>query len=119
MACDARCCETFFLPFSPDQVETELKGELSGERLQIFKMLIPLPADTAGSNGATGDDKSWPYTCKNLTDDKRCAIYKDRPDMCRDYPYHRECGHCGWRLPEGANDWSAGRPMAGDTDATI
>ncbi len=39
------------------------------------------------------------FTCGHLTDDFRCDIYDERPRMCRDYPYGKTCGFCGYQEP--------------------
>lgn len=53
---------------------------------QIAEMVITLEPEPQGS-------KAW--TCKHLTDDRRCGIYDTRPLMCRSYPNAGTCGWCG------------------------
>ena len=44
------------------------------------------------------EDKTWyvqiDTPCQNITRDQRCAIYEDRPDVCRDYGTEG-CDHHG------------------------
>lgn len=48
-----------------------------------------------------GPDTLW-YRCRNWDEETRlCRIYESRPEMCRDYPYHRGCHNgCGYEPPK-------------------
>jgi Fe-S-cluster containining protein len=46
-------------------------------------------------------DEMIDYTCRRLDRSTGlCTIYERRPKMCREFPYERACGHCGFRAPQ-------------------
>jgi Fe-S-cluster containining protein len=92
--CSGQCCQAFYLPWTHEQFQAVITGEAPlpqthdwSEIHMILSMVRPLPDE--------GPD--W-YTCI-LFDGQNCTAYDARPQMCRDYPYGRRCGHgklCTW-----------------------
>lgn len=83
----------------------------------LGEMLIPLTYEEATERAARfgvgniDKMKDAPlYTCKNWDEETRlCTVYDERPDMCRYYPYGRECDHgCGYKLPQAEADAAPG-----------
>jgi Fe-S-cluster containining protein len=63
------------------------------DNLQIANMVIHLEEYRSPESGKV--EGGW-YTCKNLdVETNLCTIYDDRPEMCRRYPYGKECTSCG------------------------
>jgi Fe-S-cluster containining protein len=117
--CPGHCCAVLRLR---DSLET-LRAEDDPESQQIADMVIPLTHRQAVARsrkfGSTcvikatpaGPNSGW-YACRNWDEETRlCTIYEDRPSMCRDYPYDRECRHgCGYRSPpEVVREWAEWR----------
>ncbi len=73
--CDARCCRYFALPIEKPQTAgdfDDVRWYLMHRRVSVFV-----------------EDGDWyvqvDNRCKNLLPDNRCAIYEDRPRICRGY----------------------------------
>ncbi len=121
--CTGHCCETFTLPFSPDELETAYHRWKNGsnrstpitiggnEKTQtIFDqiyLIAPMVKYLGFSrspikavNKADGRPTARHYyTCKHYDKKSRkCTIYEMRPQMCREYPYGRSCNYaaCTW-----------------------
>lgn len=135
--CAGHCCQTFSLPYSPAELwasyrrwkdmkkaETSLhKSGVSNKTLVfsdihlIAPMVIYLgyktiPYRTVRPVSKT--EKNYYYTCKHFDKaSKNCAIYEDRPLMCRSYPDGSGCNYaaCTWEekkeKPESAKDRKA------------
>lgn len=91
--CSGHCCEAFAIDEGAllgDLERSEDKEEII-EISKILNLLISI------------EDKY--YTCKYFDDRTRnCGNYENRPKMCKDYPYGRNCDFldCTWksvRLP--------------------
>lgn len=105
--CPGTCCTVF--PLSSGATLDEFRARAAGvlDGAAIAEMLVPLTREQAEQRGrrfgaAVPDDPALPlFTCRHLDEKTRlCRIYTDRPQMCRDYPYDRECEHgCGLRSP--------------------
>lgn len=77
----------------------------------IADMVIPLSIAQANERlERFGSDREYlpdceghVYTCRHFDEGTRlCAIYEQRPEMCRDYPYGNDGGceyECGYRAP--------------------
>ena len=94
--CTGRCCERLFYPRTPEELKRDYdeRHGYDEDIVEIYHMLVLLEEDPLGG---------W-YTCSNYdTETKLCKIYKDRPKMCRDFPYDSPCPHCGWENEEFQN----------------
>ena len=99
------CCKAFTLPYSPAglrrKAQKAVKRDSAGKDdcLQVAAMVIYLgrrsvnPAFPDIKN--QGGLKSHFYTCRHLKKNGDCAIYRDRPYMCRQYPNWHECQYKG------------------------
>jgi Fe-S-cluster containining protein len=103
---NSSCCHFFNLPFSPEVLwenyqhfvingreEDDANGHarfIDIERIEEMVRYIGYRADRFGSPGHY-------YTCKHISPEGVCGIYKDRPDLCRHYPNN---GRCEYRLCE-------------------
>ena len=90
--CIGRCCQAFSISLQSERDPLVLytedpDGFVDGRALA--DMLIRLPGPTP--------DGRLRFTCRHLTDELRCGIYEERPDMCRTYPNGGTCGWCGLR----------------------
>jgi len=80
MRCTGHCCRVFTLPYFPDEMRRRYKFIRDGE--QIYRMIIYIGFER------TEIGIHARYTCRYYNDDdKICMIYKDRPEMCQNYPY--------------------------------
>jgi Fe-S-cluster containining protein len=103
--CPGWCCAAFYWPTRLSDMRRHPERYYDGS--QIADMLIPLTPKEARKryekfSGRTTGAYTWKhrghwFTCKNWDEETRlCKIYEDRPQMCRDYPYGKECQHgCG------------------------
>lgn len=102
--CIGNCCVAFYLPVTKEQLDERVAGG-SAEMVKIANMVVPITNGTvrrrrgkyyAGESGpVSGKDEGHYYKCKNWNSDTRlCMDYENRPKMCRDYPYDRECNSC-------------------------
>lgn len=111
--CTGRCCRDFRLPFTPASLHAAASAaraqreaeEASSEpgvarfqstyRLeveQIASMVVPV-------RPAADSKTAYHFSCVHIDDDGDCVIYKDRPQMCRNYPYGQACvfgDRCTW-----------------------
>lgn len=97
--CTGHCCKSFWLPLSPMEFSFQSKklglGKpikwISEEFRKISEMVIFQRPNDNGSG--------YRYTCKYFdTKTNNCINYKNRPDMCRDYPYGGTCKYKGCTL---------------------
>lgn len=90
--CTGHCCRVFGLPHSPEDL-TDPKTNIEDQEV-VADMAIPIywvpDMDRFFSD--------WTYTCRHLQPNGDCAIYEQRPKMCRDYPYDEPCHHPGCTL---------------------
>lgn len=113
--CSGACCSALALQWLPhDQIEAERAREDNDpDRAYVLDMVTPLTRTEArerarrfGGSGPRDDDtgpETW-YTCRHWDEVTRlCQAHDERPEMCRDYPYERDCTlskACGYRAPE-------------------
>jgi len=109
--CSGNCCRFFFIGGETKEGITERikSGKYSKRDRQIPDMLIPLTFEEANKRDllfgsgefqmkTEEEYKNNAFTCKNLDDENgKCLIYKDRPDMCRTYPYCRGGEGCEYK----------------------
>lgn len=101
--CTGHCCKAFTLPYDPKELrEKTLAGKFSDGDEKVADMVIylgfaELPPNGPAHHNTHGLPDHW-YTCKNLTPEGNCAIYEDRPRLCRDFPYKAPCPYpaCEW-----------------------
>jgi|SRR3990167_6877106 len=94
--CTGRCCKSFRIPYSPEQLREFYAAWASGDAQRktvsdihlIYPMVTPLEECVGG----------WTYSCKHLDTNNNCSIYDNRPDMCRNFPYEKRCPfpECEW-----------------------
>lgn len=66
-----------------------LTSEEAQERVERFEVTLP-----EGYTAAEWGDAGSIYTCRHWNEQTRlCGAYGDRPKMCADYPYGRQCQH--------------------------
>lgn len=88
--CTGHCCQAFTLSESYDYLKAHAGNVTDG--IQIATMVIPL--GKWSYNPITFREYNEPlelFTCKNLVNHRDCAIYEDRPAMCRTYPDSGTC----------------------------
>lgn len=90
--CTGHCCRRFALEHSYEHLQAELQAEREmkvrskiPDLETIATMVIPLAADEK--------NEEYVYTCKHLSSEGDCTIYKTRPQMCRDFPTAEEGCH--------------------------
>ena len=96
--CTGHCCKEFELPLSPTELKDRADKIRDGE--QIRDMVIYVGEKVGSSTKNPESSLRHYYGCKNLQTDGNCGIYSDRPEMCRDYPYGRECGYTECTMQE-------------------
>lgn len=112
--CTGVCCAAFTWPRTISEVRKRERLMLDGAT--IAGMLVPLTPKEAKERhvafGGTQPERFvWKrrghyFTCRHWDEETRlCGIYDQRPAMCREYPYGKECDHgcggCGGR----SEDW--------------
>lgn len=91
--CTGHCCEAFII--SRDQAIRELALSEDKEEIIELSKILNLSIHVSGEY----------HTCKYFNDKTRnCDNYLERPKMCKEYPYGRNCdfSDCTWksvRLP--------------------
>lgn len=113
MSCNGDCCVAFPLGAGPDILRSGkvLDGDmvafmtrpLTDEEARERRARFGLAAPTVGTVY---------HRCVYWDEQTRlCGAYEHRPDMCRRYPYGRECDH-GCDCTDGAEDPAAeGSPL--------
>jgi Fe-S-cluster containining protein len=87
--CTGHCCVLFPIPHSLNELQNGRDRFQDGHLLAdilVFK-------GTTGEEYNNGGVRYW-FTCSKF--DKttgNCTIYEQRPWMCREFPYGRECEH--------------------------
>lgn len=126
--CVGQCCKRFFVPLTPDDLETGrqvLASDPCAERFvdasgctryfdddlaKILDMLVFI--ESSGDKDAHGAF----YTCKHLAANGDCQIYDQRPRMCSAYPYGLECRFpgCAFEQPEDLSKATSmkGKPLS-------
>jgi Fe-S-cluster containining protein len=92
--CTGHCCERFYLPNTPGELENIAKCAEKGDATvakefrKVADMVIFLRRD---------DHKGvYHYTCKHFdVATRNCTDYEDRPRMCRSFPNDRPCPYEG------------------------
>jgi Fe-S-cluster containining protein len=138
-ACTGHCCRAFQVGLSPVELGQKViaarkaglvDGVLDPDTVSwISEALVYLGEHEASPSGydnvtappvepgwkreAAQRPRYW-FTCRHLQDD-RCAIYNERPDVCREYPYRDNDCHnsdCTRRavMAEGLSWWRQVEP---------
>ena len=70
---------------------------LTADEFEVVTMVKPLGFFPAGAVLPTGELSSggYYYDCRHLQPNGDCAIYEDRPTMCRNYPNGVACSRVG------------------------
>jgi Fe-S-cluster containining protein len=98
LRCCGDCCKRFPLSVSFEELE-QIADNFEGrypayysEQGRIIRDMV-IPVDV-GENGRQY------YRCRHLLTNGDCGIYAERPTMCSQYPYGKECEHkgCRWRI---------------------
>ena len=106
--CPGHCCVAFYLAIPHHRIDEAAVRLRDGE--VIADMVIPLSVAEANERlEHFGTDREYlpqweghVYTCRHFDDRTRlCAIYEERPQMCRDYP-HSNDGGCEFQCGYGA-----------------
>ena len=113
VTCAGGCCVAFVLPYTAKELQEKIGDpEITPDVKQIAEMVVPITNGTVRRRrkrfGVTTadpvekDSEGHFYKCSNWDEETRlCGIYEDRPKMCRDYPYARECFvKCGYCAPK-------------------
>lgn len=107
-ACDGACCAAF--PMSQDPEDHDMTQIIDGRFIE--DMVIEITASEAilrreVFGGKPIDDEDVTsgrrfYKCRHWDEETRlCGAYDDRPDMCRRFPYGKDCEHgCSCRGSE-------------------
>ena len=74
--CEAKCCRYITI-----EIESPLKNKANRDEARWFLLHKNV--------AIMREDKTWyvqvDTDCSQLTDDHRCAVYEDRPKVCREY----------------------------------
>lgn len=84
--CTGRCCRGFYLGSYGDLQRRAAAGDK--EAVFILDMVGPHPPEYRG-----------PFSCRHVGENGDCAVYDQRPRMCRVYPQGEACGfgdECEW-----------------------
>lgn len=124
MTCPGHCCRCFYLPQGPEYIWERYQDYLRygpdennwpdgavkvGDIELVAPMLVYLGhfsqteldvyAEQQGLVVPPDDHKyaasGHYYTCRHHQADGKCAIYEQRPKMCREYPYEWMCRYPG------------------------
>lgn len=119
--CTGHCCR-YFSVGPPEEAAAQLnrliaRGGDSGDAQKVKDLLIYRGYFTNPLN-EDQEPEHW-YTCKHFVVDEEydghCAIYEERPMMCRKYPNGEACAYaktgCSW-------DW-AHRPQRRSIDVPV
>lgn len=97
--CTGHCCKSFCLPFDPMQLKFQAKLAKLGkckfnipDMLKVADMVIYQRPNPKGG---------YRYTCKYFDKESgNCCNYENRPNMCKDYPYGKQCTYKGCTMKE-------------------
>jgi Fe-S-cluster containining protein len=106
--CIGKCCERFFLPYSPMELDREYRNKASLSRgvriddqvvldVEVFAPLVVYLeySDLDYNGNHVGSFGHW-YTCRWFdTRHRLCKAYEHRPDICSGYPYGKRCQYPG------------------------
>lgn len=110
MACTGACCCTFALdmgklgPDSDGDFIRDMVVPLAPDQVlpRLLAFGYPVPAAKAGTTCedlAPDEPPATFFTCRHWDEGTRlCTAYETRPQMCRRFPYAKECHACGGRL---------------------
>jgi len=93
------CCRAIFLNAPMDEFRQQVKeGIACPDVLFIYNNWVPIsPAEAYSVNPVLelwpGSDKAFYYRCLRIDQNNLCSVYKNRPYVCRGFPYY------GW-LPK-------------------
>lgn len=103
-----KCCRTIFLEMCPTHKDLEQKMQTEPEgyhyfvpisREEVYK-ISPVYAEGVIKHFQGKGKEVEFYRCRFVTDDNKCSIHQNRPELCRKYPrphrdavYHPECGY--------------------------
>lgn len=73
------CCQNVTLSYFSKQINSQSL---------LNQLLIIDPRCKNWVHTATNEFGNWLFNCKHLTTDRKCAIHKKRPQLCRDFPNH-------------------------------
>lgn len=112
--CTGHCCKDFSLPFSPmelkHQAELAKRGKgrfFPEEILKVADMVVFLFQNWSNSQDGRGLKKGrgskspfngpqYHYTCRHFDRATgNCMNYENRPLMCQNFPYGRDCRYRG------------------------
>lgn len=99
--CKGQCCQYFVLNMEYDKLQhlaqsikdgSETVCENESDVIKIADMLIPLGRKNINfNNQVLHVPREW-FTCRHHNKETGdCAIYEQRPSMCRNYPYEGVC----------------------------
>lgn len=130
--CTGHCCETFFLPYSVEELRSFDWWRKGGQHRQVGGMALLLaPMTAAGGTRLDGhvgrcaerSADGWYYTCDNHDRETgNCRIYGDRPRMCASYPYGRRCRYpgCTWDdARDGCTPYEDGKILRADRSGNV
>lgn len=98
--CTGHCCREFVLHLqdvllcvlTPERAGDD--GPKIGSMITFVRRIKPGEIGLAGHVVSGDDELIW--TCKHFDRESGdCTNYENRPNMCRDYPYGRECAMPG------------------------
>ena len=107
----ATCCKLACSEFSPEELKTKASNgdNFANQFLSVFipynsveeaKKIYPEYIELLEENG---EKDVYFYHCPKLTKDNRCSDYKNRPQICRDFPDNplsllpNSCGYREWK----------------------
>lgn len=107
------CCKLAVSEFSPIQLKQRaMRGDKAAKIfLSIF---VPYKSEEEAQKAVPEyfelsmelldpSERVYCYHCPKLTEDNKCSIYENRPDICKNFPVSplkllpSTCGYCGWR----------------------
>lgn len=120
--CTGHCCERFYLPYSPEDLQKIKENSIAVDRgeerpyphlinsnteeitkIADMAILVEYSNRWVGGDGhydQNGDPvRGHYYTCKHFDPvSGNCTNYENRPKMCSEYPYGRMCSYraCTW-----------------------
>ena len=107
--CSGVCCSVFLI--GGGMTLEEIEEENIKDCEFVLDMLVLLSPEQAierserfGNSISLDDVHKYPYYyCRHWNEETRlCTRYKERPSLCRDYPYEHECtctSSCDYRAP--------------------
>jgi len=96
--CTGHCCKHFFIPFTYQELQDMLDDTKDIRRCKDYEIIARMVIPTEVPDHLKGQEDADPehcFTCRHLRENNDCAIYEQRPRMCREYPYGRQCRYPG------------------------